>query len=291
MKQKILYICIFIFTVLIVYFSYNNTFEPFIANRSEIQKQGWNINGNNMNGNLICRNNVCQFVCDTGYKESNGICCENGKYNSEGVCCDYGLVNDGNGNCVVAQSVYKRYSQNPNTKYYQDISKTMDSEYHKTEDQLLLEAEPTDVQFGNTFVYDEKGKKISYPFSSVQGSITYYTPGSYPLGTANYVPSYEDSIYLSKLTGLSTTTPVYNKAKMQGGFCDYFDNQPQQRETVCNQLEPTECASTKCCVLLGGSKCVTGDKTGATFKKNYGDVFVKNKDFYYYQGLCYGNCQ
>jgi hypothetical protein len=125
----------------------------------------------------------------------------------------------------------------------------------------------------------------------VQGDITYYRPGSYPLGTANYVPNYEDSIYLSKLTGQSTTSPVYNTAKMLGGFCSYFEKQPQQKETVCNQLEPNECGSTNCCVLLGGAKCVAGDESGPTYTNNYGDVFLRNKEFYYYQGNCYGNCR
>jgi hypothetical protein len=180
---------------------------------------------------------------------------------------------------------------NTDTKYNNDLSKIIDIQYHKTEAQLMKEAQPTDVQFGNTYIYDKNGNTIAYPSSSVQGSITYYTPGSYPFGTANYVPNYENSIYLSKLTGLSTTTPIYNTAEMLSGFCSYFRNQPEKKEKVCNQLQSNECASTNCCVLLGGSKCVSGNERGPSYKTNYGDIFLRNKDFYYYQGKCYGNCQ
>jgi len=43
-------------------------------------------------------------------------------------------------------------------------------------------------------------------------------------------------------------------------------------------------------VLLGGQKCVAGNENGPTMKANYSDFLVLNKDFYYYQGKCYGNC-
>jgi hypothetical protein len=209
------------------------------------------------------------------------INCGNGLYKSNGKCCPIDTVNV-EGNCMSAADA--------NIKYQKDISQLINIQYHKTDEELMLESEPTDVQFGNTYVYDENGKKIPYPFSLVQGNITYHTPGSYPFGTTNYVPNYEDSIYLSKLTGQSTTMPVYNTAKMLGGFCSYFEEQPQQTETVCKTLEPNECASTNCCVLLGGAKCVYGNQSGPIYKNNYGDAFLRNKDFYYYQGKCYGNC-
>jgi hypothetical protein len=265
----------------IIYILYNNRFELFITNLDEIKSKGWNME-NSKNGNLICSNGVCELVCDTGYNKSNGICCENEKYNSNGKCCPINTVNV-KGNCMSRADA--------DTKFQRDISQFIDIQYHKTDAELMEEAEPTDVQFGNTVIYDENGNTISYPSSSVQGDITYYTPGAYPFGTANYVPNYADSIYLSKLTGQSTTTPVYNTSKMLSGFCSYFEDQPQKKEEVCNKLDPNTCASTNCCVLLGGSKCVSGNTSGPSYKRNYGDVFLRNKDYYYYQGKCYGNCQ
>lgn len=278
-------ICIIVFVIFILHFFCQNTFEPYI---NETKKQGWNLE-KITNGNLYINannNKEIQIICDTGYTKSNGMCCGNGKYNSKGICCDYGLVNDGNGKCIEPIED----TTDTDTKYDNDISQSIDIQYHKTEDQLMGEAQPSDVQFGNTYVYDENGNKIPYPFSSVQGDLTYYTPGSYPFGPSNYVPNYENTIYFSKLTKQSTTTPVYNTAKMRGGFCSYFEDQPSQKEIACSQLDPNQCASTSCCVLLGGSKCVSGDSAGPTYKTNYGDVFLRNKDYYYYQGLCYGNC-
>ena len=209
------------------------------------------------------------------------LICGNGNYMSNGKCCPKNLVNI-NGNCMTMKDA--------NTKYQKDISQLIDVQYHKTESELMKEAEPSDVQFGNTFIYDKNGNTISYPSSSVQGNITYYTPGSYPFGTANYVPNYEDSIYLSKLTGLSTTTPIFNTSQTQSGFCSNFENEPDKKEKACNQLQTNECASTDCCVLLGGVKCVAGTENGPHFKKNYGDMFIRNKDYYFYKSKCFGNC-
>jgi hypothetical protein len=41
---------------------------------------------------------------------------------------------------------------------------------------------------------------------------------------------------------------------------------------------------------LGGSKCVAGNEHGPAIQSNYGDAFLKNRDFYYYKSKCYGNC-
>lgn len=218
----------------------------------------------------------------TSYTEAAKIVCENGTYKSNGICCPTNMVNI-KGNCMSMADA--------NSKYQKDISQLIDINYHESDIDLMKKAQSTDVQFGNMNIYDDNGNTIAYPASTLQGSITYYTPGSYPFGPSNYVPKYEDSIYLSKLTGLPTTTPVYNTAKMQKGFCNYFENQPREKETVCNQLSSDECASTNCCVLLGGSKCVAGNISGPTFKSNYGDTLIQNKDSYFYQGECYGNCK
>jgi hypothetical protein len=43
-------------------------------------------------------------------------------------------------------------------------------------------------------------------------------------------------------------------------------------------------------VLLGGSKCVSGNENGPSVKSNYSDILVRNKDSYMYMGKCYGNC-
>ena len=122
------------------------------------------------------------------------------------------------------------------------------------------------------------------------GGVTYNNPGYFRFGPSNYVPNYEDSVYLSRLTGLSYTTPVVDTGSQLSGFCAFNKSNPGQTETECNKMDKNTCASTSCCVLLGGSKCMSGNESGPTMKSNFGDIYIKNKDHYYYQGKCYGNC-
>jgi hypothetical protein len=77
---------------------------------------------------------------------------------------------------------------------------------------------------------------------------------------------------------------------MKGGFCKQNANFPDLLEQGCNILDKNVCASTSCCVLLGGEKCVSGGEQGVTMKANYNEPSITNKDMYYYQGKCYGNC-
>jgi hypothetical protein len=174
-----------------------------------------------------------------------------------------------------------------NTKYNNDISKIKEIQYHKTEEEIRQESgQPMD----STWIYDKDGNKVLYPNAKVQGSITYHTPGSYPFGTANYVPKYEDSVYLSKITGLNNQLIIKPTADMLGGFCTQYKDQPDKIEESCKNIDINKCASTNCCVLLGGSTCVAGNEFGPTQKTNYNDIFIRNKEYYYYQGKCYGNC-
>jgi hypothetical protein len=127
-------------------------------------------------------------------------------------------------------------------------------------------------------------------FSKTQGNILYNEPGSLRFGGSNYVPSYEDSVFLSPSTRLINNQPMYIQSIKKIGFCEFNKNSTQQIENECNQLDKNVCASTSCCVLLGGSKCVAGNKEGPAFPSNYGDIYLGNKDQYFYQGKCYGNC-
>jgi hypothetical protein len=128
------------------------------------------------------------------------------------------------------------------------------------------------------------------PISPISDTAIYYTPGEYEYGGASYVPTYDESVYMSKLTGMSTTTPVYDSAAMKGGFCSYYANDPAKLEEMCQKTDANSCGSMSCCVLLGGRKCVSGDEKGPTMKSNYGDPGLTVKDNYYYMGKCYGNC-
>jgi len=143
---------------------------------------------------------------------------------------------------------------------------------------------------GVYYVYDKDGNAIPMPISPISDTPIYYTPGEFEYGSASYVPTYEDSVYMSKLTGMSTTSPVYDSAKMRGGFCSFHAGDKTKLEEMCQKTDVNSCGSMSCCVLLGGSKCVAGDEKGPTMKSNYGDPLITNKDNYYHMGKCYGNC-
>lgn len=173
-----------------------------------------------------------------------------------------------------------------NNKYSNDSRSIMNVQYHISDTDLMKQ---NDLSFGQTWVFDKSGNKVAFPSTKVQGNIVYYTPGSYPFGTSSYVPNYEDTIQLSKTTGMSTSTPFVSETK-SSGFCNYSKTSPSMVENSCRSLNKDTCATTDCCVLFGGATCVAGDQYGPTQKTNYGDVFIRNKDYYYYRGKCYGNC-
>lgn len=126
--------------------------------------------------------------------------------------------------------------------------------------------------------------------NKLSDNIKYYEPGTYKYGSSSYVPTYQDSIYLSKTTGESTVTEVIDNDAISKGICSHYKDYPEKIESECNKLDKNICASTDCCVLFGGSKCVAGNAHGPTSKLNYGDITIRNRDFYYYKGKCYGNC-
>lgn len=71
-------------------------------------------------------------------------------------------------------------------------------EYH---DSIATIAEQNDLNNGDSgiaWVKDSSGKKVALPVIKGVEYTTYYKPGYYKYGGDTYVPSYEDSIYLSK---------------------------------------------------------------------------------------------
>lgn len=143
---------------------------------------------------------------------------------------------------------------------------------------------------GKMWILDQSGNLISIPYSDISGSTLYNEPGSFRFGSSNYIPNYEESVYLSKLTNISTLTPVNNSTAYASGFCSALYPNKNALEQACNALDTNACGSTSCCALLGGEKCVYGSEAGPYFKSNYSNFMIKNTEFYYYQGKCYGNC-
>jgi hypothetical protein len=174
-------------------------------------------------------------------------------------------------------------------KDYKDISNNYDQVFHDSIEDLKKQNDMYDLSFGSITVIDKDGNLVTLPRSQVQGDITYYQPGSYTFGASSYVPKYEDSVYLSRTSHLPTMAE-YRSAYKKVGFCEADKASPMVVEEKCKALDVNACASTSCCVLLGGSKCVSGNETGPTDKTNYSDLLVRNKDSYMYMGKCYGNC-
>jgi len=155
-----------------------------------------------------------------------------------------------------------------------------------------IQSPPLSDAAGVAFVAGPDNKMIELkPTGGLVSPPTYYEPGTYKFGSSTYVPSYEDSVYLSKTTGQSSTSSYLDPATMMGGACSYYKDQPEKLEEMCLAVDKNNCGAMSCCVLLGGSKCVSGDVGGPRNKLNYGDITLRDKDYYYHDGKCYGNCK
>jgi hypothetical protein len=172
------------------------------------------------------------------------------------------------------------------SKYNPD---NLDVEYH--DDLQKISSNNTyNTEMGTSQAYDVNGNLVDIISNAVQGNIVYYQPGSFKYGATSYVPYYEDSVFLSRSTNAVVNTPTYVTTNVGGGFCNKYKTDSIKLEEQCNAINNETCAATTCCVLLGGQKCVAGSVNGPTMKDNYSDFKIANKDFYYYQGKCYGNC-
>jgi hypothetical protein len=171
-------------------------------------------------------------------------------------------------------------------KQYKDMSNNLDITFHPSAEDIRQQ---TGDELGMATVIDQYGNKVILPKLKAQGDVTYYTPGAYRFGPANYVPKYEDSVYLSRTTQLPTTAE-YKSAFLKTGVCEATKHSPIKKEHACNALDVNTCSSMSCCVLLGGSKCVAGSEIGPLDKTNYSDLSIRNKNYYYFNGSCYGNC-
>jgi len=142
-------------------------------------------------------------------------------------------------------------------------------------------------------VINADGNMVAVPFYGLNNPTLpiYNVPGSFVYGSDTYVPSYEDSVYLSKTTGESQNRELDDSTPdIAHGFCEKYKYSKIELEKKCSVLSKEQCSSTACCVLLGGTKCVAGDDKGPYRKANYTDYSIKNTDYYYYRGKCYGNC-
>ena len=154
----------------------------------------------------------------------------------------------------------------------------------------------TDGSMNSLIKYNSNNYNLKYhddlslndQLGQIKPNPIYYQPGTFKYGGSTYVPTYEDSVYLSKTALLPTTVSPYKKESSD--ICNEYKFQPNKLENACNNMDTKTCKNSNCCVLLGGSKCVSGNDQGPIMKYNYSNYLVKNRDYYYYSGRCYGNC-
>ena len=101
--------------------------------------------------------------------------------------------------------------------------------------------------------------------NNLSDNTKYYEPGTYKYDSGSYVPTYQDSIYLSKTTGESTVTEVTDTDAISKGICSHYKDYPEKLESECNKLDKNICASTDCCVLFGVFSCPTSVSIGVMF--------------------------
>ena len=107
-------------------------------------------------------------------------------------------------------------------------------EYHESASDLATK--DTRIKSGKMYVRGPSGEIIEVPWTGKQTPINYNESGYFRFQPSNFVPGYEDSVYLSRLTGYSTTKPVENTASQMGGFCDYHKHSPVKKEEACSKI-------------------------------------------------------
>jgi hypothetical protein len=179
----------------------------------------------------------------------------------------------------------------PGVKYtYQNYLGNLDSivQYHDDYKNGKYAPDSGGLPIGEMWIKDKNGSLTTTSiFDSSFNNPLYYEPGSYKYGTKNYVPTYENSVYLSNLSNYKSSTtlgPILNP-DIGKGFCN---SNLDTIDSICSTLDSNTCSSTYCCNVIEGGKCVGGYKYGPLFPNQITGII--NRDFYYYQGKCYGSC-
>lgn len=179
------------------------------------------------------------------------------------------------------------YAFDASNNKYGDVINNLNIKYH---DDYETKKDDYGNPAGTAYIVDKKGNTTAIPPTGLGTSPTFYKPKDYVYGSLTYVPNYEDSVYLSRTANMYIGKPIVETSAVQSGMCNYYKNNPDQLEQACQKTDTSVCASTSCCVLLGGAKCVSGNENGPKMKSHYSNTMIPNRDFYYFQSKCYGNC-
>jgi hypothetical protein len=77
-----------------------------------------------------------------------------------------------------------------------------DLKFHDSAEDIQAQNSKSSIQTDTIVITDAKGKKTKISRDKTQGSLIYNDPEYYKYGTASFVPSYEESILLSKTHGI-----------------------------------------------------------------------------------------
>ena len=145
---------------------------------------------------------------------------------------------------------------------------------------------------GYMWIKDENGKlSMASIFDNSFNNPLYYEPGAFRYGASNYVPTYENSVYLSNLSNYSQISNITLAPTISGSLGTGFCSTTTDSSIIlakCSGLDSNTCSSMSCCNVLEGGKCVGGNQNGPSFPNMITGII--NRDYYYYQGKCYGSC-
>jgi len=74
----------------------------------------------------------------------------------------------------------------------------LDVTYHDSIDNIIATVNGPTLQTYDKTVINQDGESVNITLSETLGNVLYSEPGTYKYGLPSYVPSYEDSIFLSK---------------------------------------------------------------------------------------------
>ena len=90
----------------------------------------------------------------------------------------------------------------PKTLEYNDVS------YHLPAS-MIADSDYTSSYAGTMLVKDKDDNLVNVPWiTQAQSPASYFKAGSMMYGPQSYVPNYEESVYMSRLTGLKYSSPV-----------------------------------------------------------------------------------
>lgn len=97
---------------------------------------------------------------------------------------------------------------------------TSNSSYNSNNFDITYHANPIPKTENNEFTgagkmwVDISGRLVAIPYSDVTNTTLYYSQDDYIYNSASYVPNYEESVFLSSLTNLPTTTTTEKPQKI-----------------------------------------------------------------------------